>query len=91
MRVEDAVYLGLGTLLAAIALVLLVAVAVAFERALLGDMNPLFTCNEGLPLNPRNAFYYQTTPDFFGFAPNPFGFGLDRARVRTTSTASQAD
>src|SRR2546427_6070040 len=30
IRVEDAVYAGLGTLLAAIALVLLVAVAVAF-------------------------------------------------------------
>ena len=42
-------------------------------------MNPLFTCfgsaNEGLPLNPRNAFYYQTTPDFFGFTANPLGFG----------------
>jgi cytochrome c peroxidase len=42
-------------------------------------VNPLFSCfgsaNEGLPLNPRNAFYYQTTPDFFGFTPNPFGFG----------------
>src|SRR6267143_1694534 len=41
-------------------------------------VNPRFTCfgsaNEGLPLNPRNAFYYQTTPDFFGFTPNPFGF-----------------
>src|SRR5712664_459978 len=41
-------------------------------------LNPLFTCfgsaNEGLPLNPRDAFYYQTTPDFFGFTPNPFGF-----------------
>ncbi|HXJ15303.1 MAG TPA: cytochrome c peroxidase [Candidatus Limnocylindrales bacterium] len=40
---------------------------------------PLFTCfgsaNLGLPLNPRNAFYYQTTPDFFGFTANPFGFG----------------
>ncbi len=40
---------------------------------------PSFTCfgsaNEGLPLNPRNAFYYQTTPDFFGFTGNPFGFG----------------
>jgi cytochrome c peroxidase len=40
---------------------------------------PRFTCfgsaNEGLPLNPRNAFYYQTTPDFFGFTGNPFGFG----------------
>ncbi len=39
---------------------------------------PVFTCfgsaNEGLPLNPRNAFYYQTTPDFFGFTGNPFGF-----------------
>src|SRR2546427_11295770 len=40
MRVEDAVYAGLGTLLAAIALVLLVAVAVAFVRALLGDTLP---------------------------------------------------
>jgi cytochrome c peroxidase len=40
---------------------------------------PVFTCfgsaNEGLPLNPRNAFYYQTTPDFYGFIGNPFGFG----------------
>jgi cytochrome c peroxidase len=41
---------------------------------------PLFTCfgsaNLGLPINPRDAFYYQTTPDFFGFTPNPFGFGF---------------
>jgi cytochrome c peroxidase len=40
---------------------------------------PLFTCfgsaNEGLPLNPRDAFYYQTTPDYLGFIGNPFGFG----------------
>jgi cytochrome c peroxidase len=40
---------------------------------------PLFTCfgsaNEGLPLNPRNAFYYQTKPDSFGLTPNPLGFG----------------
>jgi cytochrome c peroxidase len=40
---------------------------------------PRFTCfgsaNEGLPLNPRDAFYYQTTPDSFGFIGNPFGFG----------------
>ncbi len=40
---------------------------------------PVFTCfgsaNEGLPLNPRVAFYYQTTPDAFGFVGNPFGFG----------------
>jgi len=43
------------------------------------DVEPLFTCfgsaNEGLPINPRVAFYYETTPDFFGFTPNPFGFG----------------
>src|SRR5467141_2771648 len=42
-------------------------------------VNPVFTCfgsaNEGLPLNPRNAFYYQTTPDPFGFTANPLGFG----------------
>jgi cytochrome c peroxidase len=42
-------------------------------------VNPLFTCfgsaNEGLPLNPRDAFYYQTTPDSFGFTPNAMGFG----------------
>jgi hypothetical protein len=41
-------------------------------------VNPLFTCfgsaNEGLPLNPRVAFYYETTPDAFGFIVNPFGF-----------------
>jgi cytochrome c peroxidase len=42
------------------------------------NARPLFTCfgysNLGLPLNPRDAFFYQTTPDFFGFTPNPFGF-----------------
>jgi cytochrome c peroxidase len=42
-------------------------------------VNPLFTCfgsaNEGLPLNPSNAFYYETTPDSFGFIGNPYGFG----------------
>jgi cytochrome c peroxidase len=40
---------------------------------------PLFTCfgyaNEGLPLNPRIALFYETTPDFFGYTPNPYGFG----------------
>jgi cytochrome c peroxidase len=44
------------------------------------DVRPLFTCfgfaNLGLPLNPRDAFFYQTTPDSFGFTPNPFGFGF---------------
>jgi cytochrome c peroxidase len=43
------------------------------------QVNPLFTCfgsaNEGLPLNPRDAFFYETTPDPFGFTPNPYGFG----------------
>jgi cytochrome c peroxidase len=42
-------------------------------------VNPLFTCfgsaNEGLPLNPRVAFYYETKPDPSGFTPNPYGFG----------------
>src|SRR2546430_15758072 len=41
------------------------------------QVNPLFTCfasvNEGLPLNPRNAFYYQTKPDPHVVAPNPLG------------------
>jgi cytochrome c peroxidase len=40
---------------------------------------PVFSCfgsaNEGLPLNPSNAFYYQTRPDAFGFIGNPYGFG----------------
>jgi cytochrome c peroxidase len=37
----------------------------------------LFTClgyaNEGLPLNPRLPLYYASTPDRFGFTPNPDG------------------
>jgi cytochrome c peroxidase len=44
-----------------------------------GSTRPLFTCfgyaNEGLPLNPRVALFYQTTPDRFGFTRNPAGFG----------------
>jgi cytochrome c peroxidase len=43
------------------------------------NVAPPFTCfgyaNLGLPLNPRDAFFYQTTPDRFGFTPNPLGFG----------------
>ncbi len=50
-----------------------------FDNSTTASVKPLFTCfgsaNEGLPLNPRNAFYYQTTPDFFGFTPNSIGFG----------------
>src|SRR5882724_3544768 len=38
----------------------------------------VFTClgyaNEGLPLNPRLPLFYESTPDFFGFTPNPDGF-----------------
>jgi cytochrome c peroxidase len=30
----------------------------------------------GLPLNPRVPIYYQTTPDFFGFTANSFGFAF---------------
>jgi len=48
---------------------------------------PLFTCfgyaNLGLPLNPRDAIYYQNTPDFFGFTANPFGFGFRDLGVGT--------
>jgi cytochrome c peroxidase len=44
------------------------------------DTRPLFTCfgsaNLGLPLNPRDTIYYQSTPDFFGFTANPYGFGF---------------
>jgi cytochrome c peroxidase len=49
------------------------------DHSTTASVTPKFTCfgsaNEGLPLNPRNAFYYQTTPDFFGFTGNPYGFG----------------
>jgi cytochrome c peroxidase len=43
------------------------------------QVNPKFTCfgyaNEGLPLNPRIAYFYENKPDIFGFTPNPYGFG----------------
>src|SRR5208337_752275 len=42
------------------------------------DVTPVFTCfgsaNEGLPKNPRVAFYYETTHDSLGLTPNPGGF-----------------
>jgi cytochrome c peroxidase len=51
------------------------------------EVRALFTCfgyaNLGVPLNPRNAFYYETTPDFFGFTPNPLGFGYRDLGVGT--------
>jgi len=41
------------------------------------SVQPLFTChgfaNEGLPINPRLTLYYESTPDRFGFTPNPDG------------------
>jgi cytochrome c peroxidase len=41
------------------------------------SVQPLFTChgfaNEGLPLNPRLPLFYESTPDRFGFTPNPDG------------------
>jgi cytochrome c peroxidase len=49
------------------------------DNSTVAQTNPMFTCfgssNLGLPLNPRNAFFYQTTPDPYGFTANPFGFG----------------
>jgi cytochrome c peroxidase len=51
----------------------------ATDTGVPADVTPLFTCfgsaNLGLPLNPRDAFFYQTTPDHFGFIGNPLGFG----------------
>jgi cytochrome c peroxidase len=50
----------------------------AQDTGVAASTRPLFTCfgyaNLGLPKNPRDAFYYQTTPDSFGFTPNPGGF-----------------
>src|SRR5438128_2824496 len=49
------------------------------DTGVAAQVNPLFTCfgsaNEGLPLHPRAAIYYQNTPDSFGFTANPLGFG----------------
>jgi cytochrome c peroxidase len=51
------------------------------------DTRPVFTCfgyaNLGLPLNPRVALFYETTPDRFGFTPNPYGFGYRDLGVGT--------
>jgi cytochrome c peroxidase len=41
-------------------------------------VTPVFTCfgyaNEGLPLNPRIAYFYENKADKYGFTPNPYGF-----------------
>jgi cytochrome c peroxidase len=48
------------------------------DTGVAADVTPVFTCfgsaNLGLPKNPRNSFYYETTPDAFGFTLNPTGF-----------------
>jgi cytochrome c peroxidase len=50
------------------------------DHSSIADTTPKFTCfgsaNEGLPLNPRDAIYYQNTPDSFGFTANPDGFAF---------------
>src|SRR5436309_3140087 len=50
----------------------------AEDTGVAANVTPVFTCfgsaNLGLPLNPRDAFFYQTTPDPFGFTANPLGF-----------------
>ena len=48
------------------------------DNSTAADTTPVFTCfgsaNEGLPKNPRVAFYYEMAPDALGFSPNPGGF-----------------
>jgi cytochrome c peroxidase len=48
------------------------------DNGVAADTTPVFTCfgsaNLGLPKNPRDAFYYENTPDSFGFTINPTGF-----------------
>jgi cytochrome c peroxidase len=50
----------------------------AVDTGVAADLTTMFTCfcssNEGLPKNPRDAFYYEATPDFFGYTVNPTGF-----------------
>jgi cytochrome c peroxidase len=50
----------------------------AEDTGVAADTTPVFTCfgsaNLGLPKNPRDSFYYETTPDSYGFTPNPEGF-----------------
>ena len=48
------------------------------DTGAVADLTPVFTCfgssNLGIPKNPRNSFYYENTPDAFGFTLNPAGF-----------------
>ena len=53
---------------------------------------PTFTdtnsSNLGLPKNPADPFYYETTPDSFGFTPNPAGFAFTDLGVGLTCETS---
>ncbi|HXA50524.1 MAG TPA: cytochrome c peroxidase [Candidatus Acidoferrum sp.] len=50
------------------------------DTGAIANTTPVFTCfgyaNLGLPKNLMDAFYFETTPDFFGFTPNPIDFGF---------------
>jgi cytochrome c peroxidase len=50
----------------------------AEDTGVAANTTPVFTCfgssNLGLPKNPRVSIYYETTPDSYGFTPNPAGF-----------------
>jgi len=50
----------------------------SMDTGVAANKTPVFTCfgsaNLGLPKNPRVALLYETTPDSFGFTPNPAGF-----------------
>jgi len=50
----------------------------AEDTGVAANKTPVFTCfgsaNLGLPKNPRDSFYYETTPDSYGFTPNPEGY-----------------
>jgi cytochrome c peroxidase len=50
------------------------------DTGAIADTTPVFTCfgsaNLGVPKNPRDAFYFETTPDAFGFTLNPTGFSF---------------
>jgi cytochrome c peroxidase len=48
------------------------------DAGVAANKTPVFTdfssSNLGLPKNPRDSFYYEDTPDAYGFTPNPGGF-----------------
>jgi cytochrome c peroxidase len=50
------------------------------DTGAIADTTPVFTCfgsaNLGVPKNPRDAFYFETTPDAFGLTLNPTGFSF---------------